>query len=536
MKGNYITLFAFLVGLVAFSPLYSQMEKYHVDGDMKDGFTDMSNAFVIVYSGGQKVKRIDASSSGKFEFDLEFGKDYVLEFRKQYYATKKVDILLGAVTAEMIDIGCRPGPVQVTMIKKVDGIDYSVLDKPVGKIFFEPESKCFDWDADYTLRVMEKLEQLTDEMEQKQETYDKSRNAGSKALSKGDFAAAGAAIAAAKAVFPNDPEILKMEEDLEKAKKAAADAEAAAKLAEENKKKEAEEKAKRAEYDKKMAEGDKAMKGDDFEGAKVAYAAAGSIIPDATAHQTKLQIVEDTKAKREKEAADAAAAKAAEEEAEKKAEEEAAVAKAAEQEAKKKAEEEAKVKEPKKEEPKKEEPKKSSPKPAVKAPAPKAPTPAPKKAVVSAGVGAAAVAVAKPKKSEIHKDAKQVKPKSKNADIHAALDAAAMKQNPTTTSVHEHHDWNIHDPGVHQEIAKEYPEGVTEEVYMQGKKQITERVVVKDGKGDIFMKILHPWGGVFYFKNMSTPISAIEFDLFTTVKDENGKVIPPYHIDRQGDH
>ncbi|MCB0480794.1 MAG: hypothetical protein KDC83_05145, partial [Flavobacteriales bacterium] len=331
MKNNLLIILLFLAGVFPFGALYSQMEKFHVNGDMKDGFTDMSDAFVIVYSGGQKIKRIDANSSGKFEFDLEFGRDYVLEFRKQYYATKKVDIFLGAVKAEMIDIGCRPGPVQVGMIKKVDGIDYSVLDKSVGKIFYEPESKCFDWDADYSLRVMEKLETLQHEMEEKQDTYDKNTAIGSKALAKGDYAGAAAAIAAAKAVFPNDAGILKLEEELEKAKKAAADKEAAAKLEEERKKQEAEAKAKQADYDKQMAAGDKAMKSDDFEGAKAAYSAAAAIIPTATAHQTKLQILADTQAKRLKEAEDAAAAKAAEEAAKKKAEEEAIAAKAAEE-------------------------------------------------------------------------------------------------------------------------------------------------------------------------------------------------------------
>ena len=200
---------------------------------------------------------------------------------------------------------------------------------------------------------------------------------------------------------------------------------------------------------------------------------------------------------------------------------------------------------------------KPDPKPKKEAPKKKEPKPAPKKTApnkTTAAVGAGAVAASAkakpknpkptpkttpkpaPKKSAIHKEAKVVKPKQKNADIHAALDAAALKQNPTTTSVHEHHDWNLHDPGVHKEIAKEYPVGVTEEVYMKGKKEITERVVVKDGKGDIYWKVKHPWGGVYYFKNSSIPISAVEFDLYTTIKDDKGQIIPPYHIDRVGDH
>ncbi|MDA7730521.1 hypothetical protein N8833_02005, partial [Salibacteraceae bacterium] len=141
------------------------------------------------------------------------------------------------------------------------------------------------------------------------------------------------------------------------------------------------------------------------------------------------------------------------------------------------------------------------------------------------------------KKKELHATAKKVtKPKDKHNDIHAKLDQAAAAQNPKTTSIHEHHDWNMNQPGVHEEIAKEYPIGVTEEVYMKCNKEILERVVVKDGMGSIYWRVKHPWGGVYYFKNANVSISSVEFDLFTTIKDDEGNVIEPYHIDRVNDH
>ena len=52
--------------LLLFSTLlgYSQMDEMHIEGDLKDGFSDMTGAFVLVYSGGQQVKRVKVSSSG----------------------------------------------------------------------------------------------------------------------------------------------------------------------------------------------------------------------------------------------------------------------------------------------------------------------------------------------------------------------------------------------------------------------------------------------------------------------------------------
>lgn len=54
---------------------------------------------------------------------------------------------------------------------------------------------------------------------------------------------------------------------------------------------------------------------------------------------------------------------------------------------------------------------------------------------------------------------------------------------------------------IQEELADEFPDGVTEEVFQEGNRTITKRIVVKDGLGDEYRKVKHGWGGVFYFKN-----------------------------------
>ena len=690
---------------------FAQMEKYHVKVNMDDNFESMDGAFALVKVNGKQVKRIAASSNGKLEFDLEFGQDYVVEFHKQFYATKKIDVFLRQVTSEMIDIGCRGNTWHVGMIQKVEGIDYSVLDNAVGKIFFEADEKCFGWDADYSLKVMEEVDRLEEEMEVKKKEMEKALSDAEKAASKGDFSSASASLIAAEKLFPHDKRITQLKEDVDKAAAAAKDAELAEAAAAEAEKKETEEKAKNEEYDKYMSAGDKALKAGEFDEAKTNYTAAGKVKPESTAVKTKLQVVEDTKAKRAaqqeaeklakeeeskkeeatlaaaaaakiakeakeaEELATAEAAKAAEtakeqadkeaalkqkeadklaaaaekEESEKKKAAEEAEAQKLEAEAQKIEEEakaaaallvqkqkenasaskaEAKAAEAKEKEAaelakaeaeKLEVEKKEKEKEAealssqaekdlkaaekakieedkIKAEEEKASKEASLKADEDAKQKAAAalvaenkakeeakkvkketnetvkavkkeekkqpetktpatVTVATPvttskktvtnsvkkenekKKAAMHSTAKKTnKSEDKHADIHAKLDQAAMAQNPKSTSIHEHHDWDMNQPGMRVAIAKEYPEGVTEEIYMKGNKEITERVVVKDGKGDIYWKIKHPWGGVYYFKNTTTNISSVEFDLFTMIKDEDGNIIEPYHIDRVQDH
>lgn len=50
-------------------------------------------------------------------------------------------------------------------------------------------------------------------------------------------------------------------------------------------------------------------------------------------------------------------------------------------------------------------------------------------------------------------------------------------------------------------LGEEYEDGVHEKTFEEGKKVITERIVVKDGKGDFYRKVVQPWGQTYYFKN-----------------------------------
>ncbi|UTW62527.1 hypothetical protein KFE98_21440 [bacterium SCSIO 12741] len=60
-------------------------------------------------------------------------------------------------------------------------------------------------------------------------------------------------------------------------------------------------------------------------------------------------------------------------------------------------------------------------------------------------------------------------------------------------------------------LAKNYPQGVTERTYKKNNKTITKRIVVEGNKGTEYMKVVHSWGGVYYFKN-GDPISQIIWD------------------------
>lgn len=52
-----------------------------------------------------------------------------------------------------------------------------------------------------------------------------------------------------------------------------------------------------------------------------------------------------------------------------------------------------------------------------------------------------------------------------------------------------------------KELGEQFPNGTTEEMYTEGNKTIIKRIVVLNNLGNEYKKVVHNWGGVFYFKN-----------------------------------
>lgn len=52
-----------------------------------------------------------------------------------------------------------------------------------------------------------------------------------------------------------------------------------------------------------------------------------------------------------------------------------------------------------------------------------------------------------------------------------------------------------------KDLGNKYPTGTTEEITTEGNRTTTKRIIVAEGKGNEYKKVVHSWGGVFYFKN-----------------------------------
>ena len=61
------------------------------------------------------------------------------------------------------------------------------------------------------------------------------------------------------------------------------------------------------------------------------------------------------------------------------------------------------------------------------------------------------------------------------------------------------------------ELRSKYPNGVTEEEYSDNGRTILRRVVIRDDYAGVYTKVMHNWGGIYFFKD-NTPITEVVFD------------------------
>ncbi|MDY6801189.1 MAG: hypothetical protein SVU94_08195, partial [Bacteroidota bacterium] len=128
-----------------------------INGTPKDGK-------IKLYENGQLVETYISDRSGKIQVDLDLNKDYILEFSKEGYVTKKININT-EMPAEYLDKRFAPIRFAVDLFQQYDEVNTVVFTQPVGVIKFYEQIGDFDYDVDYSREVRSKIDKAEDELQ-----------------------------------------------------------------------------------------------------------------------------------------------------------------------------------------------------------------------------------------------------------------------------------------------------------------------------------------------------------------------------------
>ncbi len=384
--------------LIIVSPVFSQRNIVRVDGSVQEEKNKLEGVSITVYQDKQFFAKTVTEGSGKFRFQLNYDADYMLEFSKPGYVTKKFSVNTNSVSPEDQDFGHEYGGWNVSLFKAEDGMDVSMFEKPFAKIFYNQDTRKFEHDVEYTELVKKEFEQLKKDFEKNKKEEAKRKKEGEKS------AAATAAAEKAKIeaeVKRKSEEELAVKKEEERKKKEEAklaqavvdeeqrkrDKEQKAKIEEEKSLKENEQKKKEEEYKQLISEGENLLARKEFESAKTVFEKAHNLKPKETYPQQKIQ------------------------------------------------------------------------------------------------------------------------------EINFIVNSSAISTNKARrdTGTYKTKEEFL------QALAKLYPQGITEEIYMEGNAKITRRIVVDGNSGNEYKFTEHLWGGRFWFKN-GTPVNESVWNSETTLK------------------
>lgn len=124
--------------------LYGTVREYFSADPMKD-------AEVRVYSDGSQVFFKKTKANGKFKFRIERERDYLIEFSGKNMVTKRVAINTQGIPA-MSDIPFFEIELEMDLFPFVEGVDYSVMEQPLGRASYDDRIKNIRWDNKYKKR------------------------------------------------------------------------------------------------------------------------------------------------------------------------------------------------------------------------------------------------------------------------------------------------------------------------------------------------------------------------------------------------
>lgn len=144
MKKHLSLLLLLLLPLISSAfhiELYGQVVEHFSNDPMKD-------VYVRVYADGDQKFFKRTKANGKFRFRIERETVYTIEFVKEHLITKKLQIDTRNIPA-VPDVPFFEMELEMDLFPFVDGVDYAVLDEPLGKAEYDTQLRNMTWNSQY---------------------------------------------------------------------------------------------------------------------------------------------------------------------------------------------------------------------------------------------------------------------------------------------------------------------------------------------------------------------------------------------------
>lgn len=286
----------FLLCCLPVLQLCAQSLPLRFQGNVSEDRVRMSGVNLQISKSGRVMNNILTDANGNYSFELPMGGEYMVTVSKEGYVSKKFSVSTMGVPPEKATSKFPIIEASLTLFKRMEGVDYSLLNQHLNKYYYNVDQDNFEYDENHLRQMLKGLEQIK-EQEKALKNKDKEKEAaylaavknGDKAYQKKEWQPAINAYNEALQIKPGEvypgAQIAKIQSNLAEEAKAKQAAEAAKALAE----KQAREKAEADVLAKKQA--------DEAAAKKAAEAATAAALAKKAADEAAAKALADKQAK-----------------------------------------------------------------------------------------------------------------------------------------------------------------------------------------------------------------------------------------------
>lgn len=169
---KYTSLVFFILVLTFLSSDCFAQEKCTVKGNVTINGGDLNNVKITLYKDSEQVSVRNVPKNGKFSYTLNFGYDFIFEFSKKDFVTKRVSVST-YVPQDILERDSRfpPCKFSIELFRFFPGIDLSIFDQPIGMIMYNNETDLIETDLSFLTDIEAELKRIEKETRLKQEAY-----------------------------------------------------------------------------------------------------------------------------------------------------------------------------------------------------------------------------------------------------------------------------------------------------------------------------------------------------------------------------
>lgn len=172
---KYIYIFLCFFGIAGYSGAQKNFQSIFVKGKVTDSYGGpVRKAVINVIDNGNTDASYYSDNNGNYELTLKNGKVLFLDFTKEKFVTKRIEINTTEVTDDELKYGIFPILLDISLFDDFPGLDKSMLPVPVSKLSFSDYEGDFITDKTYLESSTVKINNILAQLKQlKNAAYEK---------------------------------------------------------------------------------------------------------------------------------------------------------------------------------------------------------------------------------------------------------------------------------------------------------------------------------------------------------------------------